>query len=104
MAGLRRRFSQIVLIPSPRTCIPSPPYSRTYQRPQARLQCSRQTGRVRMGKILGNLSLALLLGVILLIVAMFGLHHGAMADGYIHWWLLFFHVISGVLWIGLLYY
>jgi uncharacterized membrane protein len=57
-----------------------------------------------MGKILGNLSLALLLGVILLIVAMFGLHHGAMADGYIHWWLLFFHVISGVLWIGLLYY
>src|SRR5262245_26146818 len=57
-----------------------------------------------MGKILGNLSLALLLGVILLILAMFALHHGAMADGYIHWWLLFFHVISGVLWIGLLYY
>jgi uncharacterized membrane protein len=57
-----------------------------------------------MGKILGNLSLALLLGVILLVVAMFALHHGAMADGYIHWWLLFFHVISGVLWIGLLYY
>ena len=57
-----------------------------------------------MGKILGNLSLALLLGVILLVVAMFALHHGAMADGYIHWWLLFFHVVSGVLWIGLLYY
>jgi uncharacterized membrane protein len=57
-----------------------------------------------MGKILGNLNLALLLGVILLIVAMFALHGSAMDNAYIHWWLRFFHVISGVLWIGLLYY
>jgi uncharacterized membrane protein len=57
-----------------------------------------------MGKILGNLNLALLLGVLLLIAAMFGLHAGQMDNLYIHWWLRFFHVISGVLWIGLLYY
>jgi uncharacterized membrane protein len=58
-----------------------------------------------MGKILGNLNLALLLGVALLVAAMVGLHGEQMADGgYFHWWLRFFHVISGVLWIGLLYY
>ncbi len=58
-----------------------------------------------MGKILGNLNYALALGVVLLLGAMFGLHGEAMADGtYVHWWLRFFHVISGVLWIGLLYY
>ena len=57
-----------------------------------------------MGKILGNLNLALLLGVLLLIAAMFGLHGTEMDSLYLHWWLRFFHVISGVLWIGLLYY
>lgn len=57
-----------------------------------------------MGKILGNLNLALLLGVLLLIAAMFGLHGSEMDSLYLHWWLRFFHVISGVLWIGLLYY
>lgn len=58
-----------------------------------------------MGKILGNLNLALALGVVLLLAAMFGLHGVAMGEGgYFHWWMRFFHVISGVLWIGLLYY
>jgi uncharacterized membrane protein len=58
-----------------------------------------------MGKILGNLNLALLLGVVLLVAAMAGLHGEQMGDtGYFHWWLRFFHVIAGVLWIGLLYY
>lgn len=57
-----------------------------------------------MGKILGNLNLALALGIVLLLAAMFGLHANEMGDDYIHWWLRFFHVISGVLWIGLLYY
>src|SRR5688572_25418662 len=57
-----------------------------------------------MGKILGNLNLALLLGVILLIAAMFGLHSDMMQSGYLNYWLRFFHVISGILWIGLLYY
>src|SRR3546814_5072854 len=58
-----------------------------------------------MGKILGNLNYALAIGVVLLLAAMFGLHGEAMGqDGYAHWWLRFFHVIAGVLWIGLLYY
>jgi uncharacterized membrane protein len=46
----------------------------------------------------------LLLGVLLLIAAMFGLHSELMVAGYLNFWLRFFHVISGVLWIGLLYY
>ena len=58
-----------------------------------------------MAKLLGNLNLALLLGVALLAAAMFGLHGGEIgAEGYVNYWLRFFHVISGVLWIGLLYY
>jgi len=57
-----------------------------------------------MGKILGNLNLALLLGVALLVVAMFGLHGHMMSGGYLNRLFRFFHVISGVLWIGLLYY
>ena len=58
-----------------------------------------------MTKLLGNLNLALFTGVVLLALAMFGLHGGLIGeDGYINYWLRFFHVISGVLWIGLLYY
>ena len=57
-----------------------------------------------MGKILGNFHLALGLGVLLLIAAMFGFHGDQMADGYVNFWLRFFHVLSGILWIGLLYY
>src|SRR5688500_13048800 len=58
-----------------------------------------------MAKILGNFHLALGIGLVLLIAAMFGLHGEAIgADGYWAGWLRFFHVIAGVLWIGLLYY
>lgn len=58
-----------------------------------------------MGKILGNFHYALAIGIVLLLATMFGLHGEAMGqDGYAHWWLRFFHVIAGVLWIGLLYY
>lgn len=58
-----------------------------------------------MGKVLGNLNYALALGIILLLAVMFGLHGEAMGEaGYVHWWLRFFHVLAGVLWIGLLYY
>jgi uncharacterized membrane protein len=57
-----------------------------------------------MGKILGNLNLALALGVGLLVAVMFGFHGDVMADGYINFWLRFFHVLSGILWVGLLYY
>jgi uncharacterized membrane protein len=57
-----------------------------------------------MGKILGNLNLALALGVVLLIAVMFGFHADQMEGGYVNFWLRFFHVLAGILWIGLLYY
>jgi uncharacterized membrane protein len=47
----------------------------------------------------------LLIGLVLLVAAMVGLHGDAIGEaGYVNFWLRFFHVISGVLWIGLLYY
>jgi uncharacterized membrane protein len=57
-----------------------------------------------MAKILGNFHLALLIGVVLLLAAMFGLHRDVM-DG-IYWaqFLRYLHVFAGILWIGLLYY
>ena len=58
-----------------------------------------------MAKILGNFHLALAIGVVLLIAAMFGLHGEAIgAEGYWAQFLRYLHVIAGVLWIGLLYY
>ena len=57
-----------------------------------------------MGKILGNLNLALAFGVVLLLAVMFGFHADQMEGGYVNFWLRFFHVLSGILWIGLLYY
>ena len=58
-----------------------------------------------MAKILGNFHLALLIGIVLLVLAMLGLHQDAMADRF-YWaqWLRFAHVFAGILWIGLLYY
>lgn len=58
-----------------------------------------------MAKILGNLNLALGLGVVLLLILMFGLHGGELDDqGYANWFLRYLHVLLGILWIGLLYY
>jgi uncharacterized membrane protein len=58
-----------------------------------------------MAKILGNFHLALLIGIALLVVAMFGLHaEGIGEPGYWAQWLRFLHVFAGILWIGLLYY
>ena len=58
-----------------------------------------------MAKILGNFHLALAIGVVLLLAAMFGLHGEAIgAEGYWAQFLRYLHVIAGVLWIGLLYY
>ena len=59
-----------------------------------------------MAKILGNFHLALLIGVVLLAAAMFGLHGAQLSDGSYPWaqWLRFVHVFAGILWIGLLYY
>ena len=57
-----------------------------------------------MAKILGNFHLALLIGVVLLAAAMFGLHREAMDDAYWSHFLRYLHVFAGILWIGLLYY
>jgi uncharacterized membrane protein len=58
-----------------------------------------------MAKILGNFHLALGIGVLLLLAAMFGLHGEAIGvEGYWAQFLRYLHVIAGVLWIGLLYY
>ncbi|MDQ8755762.1 urate hydroxylase PuuD [Sphingosinicella sp. LHD-64] len=58
-----------------------------------------------MAKILGNFHLALGIGVVLLVLAMFGLHGDAIGQpGYWAQWLRYLHVFAGILWIGLLYY
>ena len=57
-----------------------------------------------MAKILGNFHVALLIGILLLIAAMVGLHSGAMDKYYWLQFLRYLHVWAGILWIGLLYY
>jgi uncharacterized membrane protein len=57
-----------------------------------------------MAKILGNFHLALLIGVVLLAAAMFGLHRGMMNAAYWAEFARYLHVFAGILWIGLLYY
>jgi uncharacterized membrane protein len=59
-----------------------------------------------MAKILGNFHLALVIGVVLLLAAMFGLHGGLIGDGGYDWaqFVRYVHVFAGILWIGLLYY
>ena len=57
-----------------------------------------------MAKILGNFHVALLIGLILLVAAMFGLHGGVMDHNYWIQFLRYLHVFAGILWIGLLYY
>ena len=61
-------------------------------------------GAQAMGKILGSLNSAIGLGVVLLLVAMFGLHFHVMDAAYAVPVLVFLHVLSGIVWIGLLYY
>lgn len=58
-----------------------------------------------MAKILGNFHLALGIGIVLLLAAMFGLHGALLGDGY-PWpqFLRYLHIFAGILWIGLLYY
>jgi uncharacterized membrane protein len=57
-----------------------------------------------MAKILGNFHLALLIGVLLLVAAMFGLHREAMHGAYWAVFARYLHIFAGILWIGLLYY
>src|SRR5687768_10341109 len=59
---------------------------------------------MRMAKILGNFHLALLIGVVLLIAAMVGLHRDVMEGAYWAQFVRYLHVFAGILWIGLLYY
>jgi uncharacterized membrane protein len=57
-----------------------------------------------MAKILGNFHIALLIGILLLVAAMVGLHQGSMDKAYWLNFLRYLHVWAGILWIGLLYY
>src|SRR3954462_8863021 len=59
-----------------------------------------------MAKILGNFHLALLIVLVLLVAAMFGLHHDLLSSGHYPWaqFLRYLHIFAGILWIGLLYY
>jgi uncharacterized membrane protein len=57
-----------------------------------------------MAKLLGNFHLALLIAVVLLLAAMFGLHGGDMGGAYPMGVMRFLHIFAGILWIGLLYY
>ena len=57
-----------------------------------------------MANILGNLNRALLLGLALLLLVIVGLHAGVIDATYGIPFLVFLHVLSGIVWIGLLYY
>lgn len=57
-----------------------------------------------MAKILGNLWQAVAIGVVLLLLVMFGFHGGFMDSGYPNTVFRFLHVLLGIMWIGLLYY
>jgi uncharacterized membrane protein len=57
-----------------------------------------------MAKILGNFHYALLIGILLLVAAMVGLHQAEMDKFYWLQFLRYLHVLVGILWIGLLYY
>jgi len=54
-----------------------------------------------MGKILENLHVTLLIGVLLAVGLMFGLNGGNLPAAVVVTWV---HVLCGILWIGLLYY
>ena len=57
-----------------------------------------------MAKILGNFHVALVIGIVLLVAAMLGLHRDVMDAGYWAQFMRYLHVFAGILWIGLLYY
>lgn len=57
-----------------------------------------------MAAILSNLRSAVLLSTALLMLAILGFHHGDIDAAYLTPWFIFFHVLNGIMWIGLLYY
>jgi uncharacterized membrane protein len=62
-------------------------------------------GDLSMAKFFGNLNAVLGVSVAFLLLVMFGLHGNAMAaDNYLEGFTRFLHVLTGIMWIGLLYY
>ncbi len=58
-----------------------------------------------MAKVLENLSWALILGIVLMLALLFGLHGDVLGDpNWAQAFLRYLHVFFGILWIGLLYY
>ncbi|QXQ06603.1 urate hydroxylase PuuD [Sphingosinicellaceae bacterium] len=57
-----------------------------------------------MTKLLGNLNTAILMGLVLLFIMAVGLHSADFSHAYATPVMLFLHVLSGIVWIGLLYY
>lgn len=57
-----------------------------------------------MARLLANLGITLGLGVLLLLVVMFGFHDVGQDAAYANGFLRYLHVLSGIMWIGLLYY
>ena len=57
-----------------------------------------------MTKLLGNLNTAILMGLALLFIMAIGLHSAELGAGYGTALMVFLHVLSGIVWIGLLYY
>lgn len=57
-----------------------------------------------MAALLGNRTYAIGLAALLAIVAIFALHGGALDAGWAVGFFVFLHVLSGIVWIGLLYY
>ena len=58
-----------------------------------------------MGKILENLSRAIALGVALMVIVAVVLHRSAFGEpAWAPFFLMYTHVVAGILWIGLLYY
>ncbi len=60
-----------------------------------------------MAKLLGNLTYAVLLGVVLLLVVLFGFYGDMMQQNgaqFTNGFFRFLHVLCGIMWIGLLYY
>jgi len=57
-----------------------------------------------MANILGNLNRAIILGLVLLAIVIFGFHGQSLGSTWANWLLRATHAWVGLLWIGLLYY
>ena len=57
-----------------------------------------------MGNILGNRTYAIVLATVLAVLVIAGFHGGVMDSTWTTGFVVFLHVLSGIVWIGLLYY